>query len=116
MTKKEKKGGGSPERVDQVEFWELVQVENSRSEPGDQDVGLLVKRSGGQVVEIPFFVEKMPKKRSKRRYLSRQCYCIPDKLTFLIWSYMLYCFISAQESEIQFSQYISLKKKIDANV
>lgn len=47
--------------MDQVEFWEFVEVENARGEPSDQDVGLLVKCSGGQVVEISLFVEKVSK-------------------------------------------------------
>lgn len=45
--------------MDQVEFGQLVQVEDSRGEAGDQDVRRFVERSSGQVVEVAVFVEKV---------------------------------------------------------
>lgn len=53
---------GSPQRVDQVEFWQLVQVEDSGGEASDQDVGGFVEGGGGQIVEVAVFVEKVSEK------------------------------------------------------
>lgn len=50
---------GSPQRVNQVEFWQLVQVEDSGGEASDQDVGGFVEGSSGQIVEVAIFVEKV---------------------------------------------------------
>lgn len=50
----------SPERVDQVEVGQLVQVEDSRGEGGDQQVGRLVVGCSRQVSEVALLVEEVP--------------------------------------------------------
>lgn len=45
--------------MDEVEVGQLVQVEDSRGEAGDQDVRWFVERSRRQLVEVAVFVEKV---------------------------------------------------------
>lgn len=49
----------SPQRVNQVELRELVQVEGSRGEAGDQDASRLVEGGRRQVVKVALLVEEV---------------------------------------------------------
>lgn len=43
--------------MDEVEFWEFMQVEDTGGKTCDQDVCLLMIGSSCQIVKIPLFVE-----------------------------------------------------------
>lgn len=49
----------SPQRVDQVELRQLVQVEDSRGEARHQQVGRLVIGRSCQVIKVALLVEEM---------------------------------------------------------
>lgn len=50
----------SPKRVDQVEVRQVMQVEDSRGEGSDQQVGPLVVGCSRQVSEVALLVEEVP--------------------------------------------------------
>lgn len=64
---------GSPQRVDQVEFRQLVQVEDSRGEARDQDVRWFVEGSSGQVVKVAIFVEKVSETVNMGQAVTSHC-------------------------------------------
>lgn len=51
-----------PQRVDEVEFGQLVQVEDSGGKPCDQNVSGLVVGSCCQMIKIPLLIKKVPGK------------------------------------------------------